>query len=253
MASGKPATRPSVRHPSHNHPLRGHKAQVEDEIICSGCDLDLIGASFKCTKSECDYFLHKTCFELPREIRHKSHADHPLTLLYSPQNNQSTYTCDACGEYGSGFTYNCSICHYDVHVGCVSMPETMKHDEHAHTLVLLYSTPCPKGHIFTCDVCQETMPDNLWLHYCQKCDYGAHLHACVAEEEEKPKKGGRGRGGEGGSNGNGVNGGRSSANSELAAMLKAQREMEQMQIALHLEMQRAKIDKKSRKHMLKMI
>ncbi|CAE5987038.1 unnamed protein product [Arabidopsis arenosa] len=251
MASGKSATRPSVRHPSHNHPLRGYKAQVEDEIICSGCDLDLIGAAFKCTKSECGYFLHKSCFDLPREIRHKSHPDHPLILLYSPQNNHSTYTCDACGEYGSGFTYNCSICQYDIHVGCVSMPETMKHDEHSHPLALIYSAPCPKDHIFTCDVCDETMPHNLWLYYCQKCDYGAHLHSCVAEEEEKPKKGGRG--GEGGSGGNGAKGGRSSANSELAAMLKAQREMEQMQIALHLEMQRAKIDKKSRKHILKMI
>jgi len=247
------ASRPSVRHPSHNHPLRGHKAQVEDEIICSGCDLDLLGAYFKCTKSECDYFLHKSCFDLPREIRHKSHPDHPLILLYSPQNNNSTYTCDACGEYGSGFTYNCSICQYDVHVGCVSVPETMKHDEHVHPLALIYKAPCPKDHIFTCDVCDETMPHNLWLYYCQKCDYGAHLHSCVAEEEEKSKKGGRGRGGEGGSGGNGVNRGRSSANSELATMLKAQREMEQMQIALHLEMQRAKIDKKSRKHMLKMI
>ncbi|KAF2601986.1 hypothetical protein F2Q70_00028829 [Brassica cretica] len=62
MASRKP----SVRHPSHNHPLRGHKALAEEEIICSGCELDLIGAAFKCTKSECDYFLHKSCFELPR-------------------------------------------------------------------------------------------------------------------------------------------------------------------------------------------
>ncbi|KAF2602908.1 hypothetical protein F2Q70_00028830 [Brassica cretica] len=63
MASRKP----SVRHPSHNHPLRGHKALAEEEIICSGCDLDLIGAAFKCTKSECDYFLHKSCFELPQK------------------------------------------------------------------------------------------------------------------------------------------------------------------------------------------
>ncbi|EOA31845.1 hypothetical protein CARUB_v10015072mg [Capsella rubella] len=244
MASGKP----SVRHPSHNHPLRGYKAQAEDEIICSGCDLNLIGASFKCTKSDCDYFLHKSCLDLPREIRHKSHPNHPLTLLYSPQNNNSTYTCNACGEYGSGFTYNCSTCQYDVHVGCVSMPETMKHSEHAHTLALIYSLPCPKDHVFGCDVCDETMLDNQWLYYCKTCDFGAHLHSCVAEEEEKPKRGGRGRGGEGGSSS-----GRSSANSELAAMLKAQREMEQMQIALHLEMQRAKIDKKSRKHMLKMI
>ncbi|CAH2058032.1 unnamed protein product [Thlaspi arvense] len=250
MASRKPSTRPSVRHPSHNHPLRGYKSQAEDEIICSGCDLDLIGAAFKCTKSECDYFLHKSCLELPRELRHKSHPNHPLTLLYSPPYVQSSYTCDACGEYGSGFTYNCSICQYDVHVGCVSMPETMKHDEHAHPLTLIYSSPLQKGRIFECDVCKETIPDHLWLYYCQKCDYGTHLHSCVAEEEEEPKRGGKGEG----SGGNNVmRGGKSSENSELAAMLKAQREMERMQIALDLEMQRAKIDKKSRKHMLKMI
>ncbi|CAF1804715.1 unnamed protein product [Brassica napus] len=199
MASSKPA----VRHPSHNHPLRSHKAQAEEEIICSGCDLDLIGAAFKCTKSECDYFLHKSCFELPRENCHKSHPEHPLTLLYSPTYESSSFACDACGEYGSGFAYNCSICKYDVHVGCVSMPET-------------------------------------------KCDYGTHLHSCAVEEE--PKRGGGGSG-----NTSRNSGGRSSAASDLSAMLKAQREMERMQIELDMAMQSAKIAKKSRKHMLKMI
>ncbi|CAN8270886.1 unnamed protein product [Cochlearia groenlandica] len=192
MASRRPTTLPSVRHPSHNHPLRGHKAHGEEEIICSGCDLDLIGASFKCTKSECDYFLHKSCFELPKEIHHKSHPNHRLNLLYSPSNNRSTYTCNACGEYGSSFTYNCSICQYNVHVGCVPMPETIKHEEHAHTLTLLYRSPCLEGHIFSCDVCQETIPNNLWVYYCKKCDFGTHLHSCAAdaeEEEKEPKKG----------------------------------------------------------------
>ncbi|CAH8361988.1 unnamed protein product [Eruca vesicaria subsp. sativa] len=48
-------------------------------------------------------------------------------------------------------------------------------------------------------------------------------------------------------------GGRGSAASELAAMLEAQREMERMQIELHMEMQRAKIAKKARKACLKLI
>ncbi|KAJ4904227.1 Cysteine/Histidine-rich C1 domain family protein [Raphanus sativus] len=122
MASNKPVNRPSVRHPSHNHPLRIFKSQEEDEIICSGCELDLIGQAFKCTKKDCDYFLHKSCFDLPRETNHKSHLNHPLTLLHSPPYGHS-YTCDACGQYGSGFTYNCSECQYDVHVGCVFIPE----------------------------------------------------------------------------------------------------------------------------------
>ncbi|KAG7639686.1 putative chromatin regulator PHD family [Arabidopsis thaliana] len=248
------ARKPSVRHPSHNHPLRSHKAQVEEEIICSGCDLDLIGAAFKCTKSECDYFLHKSCFELPRETRHKAHPDHPLTLLYSPP-YESTYTCDACGEYGSGFTYNCSICQYDVHVGCVSMPESVEREGHAHPLTLLYRSPYQNGLIFNCDVCQETVPDNLWSYYCKECDYGTHLHSCAVEEEEaeeeEPKRGGGSARGNTKSGGN--KGGRGSAASELAAMLEAQREMEKMQIELHMEMQRAKIAKKARKACLKLI
>lgn len=68
------------------------------------------------------------------------------------------------------------------------MPETMKHDEHAHPLALIYSAPCPNDHIFTCEVCDETMPHNLWLYYCQKCDYGAHLHSCVADKRKSQRK-----------------------------------------------------------------
>ncbi|CAN8284530.1 unnamed protein product [Cochlearia groenlandica] len=243
MASKKP----SVRHLSHNHPLRSHKALAEEEIICSGCDLDLIGPSFKCTKSECDYFLHKSCFELPREIHHKSHQDHPLTLLYASPYQTHTYGCNACGEYGSGFVYNCSTCQYDLHVGCVSMPESVVDLEgHEHPLTLLYSSPYLNGLVFSCDVCQETVPDNFWSYYCKECDYGRHLHSCAVEEETK-KVGGSVL--ENGSN----KGGKSSANSELAAMLEAQREMERMQIELHMEMQRAKIAKKARKACLKLI
>ncbi|CAD5321344.1 unnamed protein product [Arabidopsis thaliana] len=141
MASKKPVNRPSVRHASHNHPLRVFKARDEDEVVCSGCELDLTGQAFKCIKSDCDYFLHKSCFELPRETSHKSHPDHPLTLLHSPPYSE-TYTCDACGEYGSGFTYNCSECQYDLHVGCAFIPETVEREDHEHPLTLLYNTPC---------------------------------------------------------------------------------------------------------------
>ncbi|KAH0882266.1 hypothetical protein HID58_058362 [Brassica napus] len=218
MASSKPA----VRHPSHNHPLRSHKAQAEEEIICSGCDLDLIGAAFKCTKSECDYFLHKSCFELPRENCHKSHPEHPLTLLYSPTYESSSFACDACGE------------------------PYVERQGHAHLLTLLYRSPYQNGLIFNCDECHDNVPDNLWSYYCKKCDYGTHLHSCAVEEE--PKRGGGGSG-----NTSRNSGGRSSAASDLSAMLKAQREMERMQIELDMAMQSAKIAKKSRKHMLKMI
>ncbi|KAL1191951.1 Protein VACUOLELESS GAMETOPHYTES [Cardamine amara subsp. amara] len=184
MASGRPATHPVI-HPSHNHPLRGYNAQVEDEIICSGCNQDLIGAAYKCTKSECDYFLHKLCFELPPKIRDNCHPNHLLTLLYSPPYDHSIYTCNACGEYGSGFAYNCSICQYDVHIRCVCMPESMKHDDHVHPLALVYSSPYPKGAIVTCDVCNKTISQNLWSYSCRLCNYDKHLHSCVTDEEQE--------------------------------------------------------------------
>ncbi|CAH8384913.1 unnamed protein product [Eruca vesicaria subsp. sativa] len=246
MASRKP----SVRHPNHSHPLRGHKALAEEEIICSGCDLDLIGAAFKCTKSECDYFLHKSCFDLPLETRHKAHPDHPLTLLYSSPYESSIYECSACAEYGTGFVYNCSICQFDLHVGCISMPESVEREGHEHPLTLMYCSPAPDGFLLICDVCRENVPDHLWCYYCKECgEYGTHLHSCEVEEKEEPKRGGREKTSTSGNKG----GGRDSAASELAAMLEAQREMERMQIELDTQLMIAKMAKKSRKACLKSI
>ncbi|ESQ28969.1 hypothetical protein EUTSA_v10023934mg, partial [Eutrema salsugineum] len=182
MGSEKTIDCPSVKHPSHNHPLWVFKSQEEDEIICSGCELDLTGQAFKCMKKDCDYFLHKSCFDLPGEITHKSHPDHPLTLLYSPPYGQS-YGCNACGELGSGFTYNCSECQYDVHVGCAFIPETAEPEDHEHPLTLLYNTPCKgreDGVMFICDVCEEDMSEDLWVYYCKECDYGTHVQSCEA-------------------------------------------------------------------------
>ncbi|CAA7050584.1 unnamed protein product [Microthlaspi erraticum] len=183
----KPANRPSVRHPSHNHPLRVFKPKEEDETVCSGCELQLTEQAFKCTKSECDYFLHKSCFDLPGESHHKSHPDHPLTLLHSPPDDQSVYTCAACDQYGSGFTYHCSSCNYNLHVGCALLPETIDREDHEHPLTLLYCTSC-KGRedtIFICSACEDTVSEDLWVYYCKECDYGTHVLSCVAEEDQE--------------------------------------------------------------------
>lgn len=226
MGSGKtranPTNRPTVRHPSHDHPLRVFKSQEGDEIICSGCELELIGQAYKCTKSECSYFLHKSCFNLPGETLHKSHPNHPLTLVHSPPYDQSIFSCDACGEHGSGFAYHCSNCQYDVHVGCAFVPETVKREDHEHPLTLLYNTPCKgseDGVTFICDVCEEDMQENLWVYYCKECDYGTHVRSCATYEDIAPKK--REEKGE-----------TSSAASEMKSEMDAKMEMAMMQAQL---------------------
>ncbi|XP_010442014.1 PREDICTED: uncharacterized protein LOC104725107 [Camelina sativa] len=228
----KPANRQSVRHPSHNHPLRVFKAKEEDEAACSGCELELIGQAFKCIESDCDYFLHKSCFDLPSETHHKSHQDHPLTLLHSPPDERSVYTCDACDQYGSGFTYHCSNCNYNLHVGCTFIPETIDREDHEHPLTLLYCTPC-KGHedtIFTCSVCEETISEDLWMYYCKECDYGTHVHSCAtyedqeSDEEEEEEDQDEDEGGEA-----------SSPASRIKSLMKARDEMAAMQLEARIE------------------
>ncbi|XP_010544531.1 PREDICTED: uncharacterized protein LOC104817156 [Tarenaya hassleriana] len=241
-SGARPASRPCVRHPGHTHPLRLFKAKDEHEVVCSGCELELVGPAFKCTKSECDYFLHKSCFELPRQTYHKSHPDHPLTLVHSPPYSQSIYTCDACGEYGTGFTYSCSECQFDVHVGCVSLPETMERDDHEHPLTLLYCSPY-KDNVgdFVCDVCRETVPENFWVYYCKECDYGTHVHSCMAYEETKEEEEeGEEEEEEGGDNG-GIKEKTDSTVAAMSSMLDAQRQMQMMQLQTQMAFQRAQM------------
>ncbi|KAD4982533.1 hypothetical protein E3N88_19204 [Mikania micrantha] len=153
----------------------------EDEVICSGCEETLVGNGYSCVEPDCNFHLHESCFHLKKEIHHKSHPEHPLTLLpQAPYNNKDgEFTCNACFSDGTGFTYHCSICKFDLHVLCVSLPETMKRDDHEHMLKLLY--PCPvkhKEHMFTCDVCHGEVQKDRWAYYCESCDYGTHL-GCV--------------------------------------------------------------------------
>ncbi|KAK2977426.1 hypothetical protein RJ640_022289 [Escallonia rubra] len=130
-----------LNHFSHRHPLRLSGVQPEDQTICSGCDLDLVGPAYICTKAGCSFLLHESCFELPRRVRHKSHPKHPLVLLSSPPYSDGEFTCNACGESGHAFTFHCLTCKFDLHVECASLPETEDSDDHEHPVKLLYSFP----------------------------------------------------------------------------------------------------------------
>ncbi|XP_028073565.1 uncharacterized protein LOC114275763 [Camellia sinensis] len=171
-------------HFSHRHLLNFTEVEEEDEIICSGCELNLSGsAAYSCTKSNCSFTIHTSCFELPQRIRHRSHPKHPLILLSSPPYSDGEFTCDACGESGVAFTYHCSTCSFDLHVGCASLPESEDCDDHEHSLTLFYSFPKEEqDSIFICDVCHCPVAKNCWIYYCKVCNYGTHLDCVTAQE-----------------------------------------------------------------------
>ncbi|XVE83536.1 hypothetical protein DITRI_Ditri16bG0095200 [Diplodiscus trichospermus] len=179
--------RPCVNHFSHPHPLRPiDEIQAEEELICSGCGLQVIGSCFMCTKSDCGFLLHKSCFQLKLVLQHKSHPDHSLKLLSTPPHNYhaSIFICNACNDYGTGFDYHCSICKFDLHVGCAQLPKTINHKDHNHLLTLYYSFSCIKENIeaFLCDHCGQYVQNGLWVYHCEICDYGIHSRCTIPDD-----------------------------------------------------------------------
>ncbi|CAL9003943.1 unnamed protein product [Prunus brigantina] len=181
-----------VKHFSHRHELCSYQVQKDDEIICSSCELPLdlmmnsATSAYKCTKSKCNFYLHDLCFELPQKIKHKSHPKHPLTLS-TPPYEYGEFMCDACGEFGTCFTFHCTHCKYDLHVQCATLPETLSHHHHQHLLTLLYSLTDHhenEGKHNICDFCQGTFPRGCWLYSCRDCDYSTHLGCSSAEADQ---------------------------------------------------------------------
>ncbi|CAK9144779.1 unnamed protein product [Ilex paraguariensis] len=158
---------------------------------------------------------------LTEEIQHKSHPNHPLVLLPTPPYKaDGAFTCNACFKTGTDFVYHCSICKFDLHVDCATLPETMNRKDHEHPLKVLFSSPCKNGEegkenlIFACDVCHSSVQESCWVYYCKECDYGTHVD-CVADEECPEGE------------------------SETSSVLEAQMELQRLQIQMQMANQNA--------------
>ncbi|XP_009591761.1 protein VACUOLELESS GAMETOPHYTES [Nicotiana tabacum] len=173
-------------HFSHRHPLKISDVEEEDQVICSGCEHDLSGGSaYACTKMNCNFILHDSCFELPRQIKHKSHPKHTLTLLFFPPYDDGEFTCDACGNSGHAFTFHCEKCKFDLHVECASLPEIEERKDHQHPLTLCYSNVFfgkDKDVDLMCYVCQRGVGKRCWFYYCLACKFATHMD-CVSTQE----------------------------------------------------------------------
>ncbi|MCD7446819.1 hypothetical protein HAX54_016913 [Datura stramonium] len=177
-----------MEHFSHPHALAFSGVQQSNEIICSGCGDKFCGASYKCTKPNCEFTLHKSCFELPRKLQHNSHPNHSLTLYPTlPERDSLYFGCNACGEEPKSFVYECLECNFSLHAKCAtSWPKNVTREDHQHSLTLQYEWPFPIDdcvHIF-CEVCNGLCNDSKWLYYCTECKLGTHLQCATVKKED---------------------------------------------------------------------
>ncbi|KAI3788170.1 hypothetical protein L2E82_00883 [Cichorium intybus] len=162
-----------INHFSHEHPLKLQQlqAQITSKTICPACDQSVCGSVYSCIS--CNFYLHKTCSNLPRTLKHKSDQQHELVLLSSPAYPEGVFKCNACGFQGNGFSYHCPECQLDLHVVCASKPLSVDHVAHSHKLSLCFKSPY-ENQAFSCDICKEP-GSNQWLYRCDSCEFDMHM------------------------------------------------------------------------------
>ena len=195
-----------IEHFSHEHDLK-----LTNEVLnnkkCNGCVRDILPPFYNCAK--CNFFLHKSCVELPKKRRHPLHR-HPLTLVSVASSKRKFFWCYACKRYCNGFTYLCERCDFKLDVPCSLVPEILTHPGHEHRL-FLSSIPSDQNcnccgskvfPIFRCTICEfaldfkcATLPHSTWykqhehpftLCYTTEDDSGEY-YCDICEEERDPK------------------------------------------------------------------
>uniref|UniRef100_A0A7N2L3C0 DC1 domain-containing protein n=1 Tax=Quercus lobata TaxID=97700 RepID=A0A7N2L3C0_QUELO len=192
-----------IKHFCHEHDLKLID-ELENYKICDGCVRPIFPPFYSCT--ECNFFLHKCCVELPRKKRHPFHQ-HPFKL-----ERPFLAPCHACNYLSNGFIYNCKECDFGLDVSCslISELDTLTHVGHEHPLIFSSATndkECSacnsKGRIFCCTKCEFTLDfgcatlphtvkykqhEHLFtLSYIVEDDSGEYYCDICEEERDYPK------------------------------------------------------------------
>jgi hypothetical protein len=158
-----------LQHFSHMHPLNFNEDPPRSDYkLCHGCWEQVSGPNYSC--KECDVcILHKSCAELPQELRHPLHPKHPLLIIRDLQ--IPAVKCKGCDRRRTNyksFIYKCSDCKFNLHSKCASLPLTIQAETHAHPLTLMRRSVS-----FTCDACGK---EGKGMFYsCALCGFWVHL------------------------------------------------------------------------------
>ncbi|PPD75020.1 hypothetical protein GOBAR_DD28062 [Gossypium barbadense] len=144
-----------IQHLSHQHCLvLADKMEEEIDRKCDGCMLPISNIFYYC--SECPFFLHKTCAELPRIKQHWFRQSN-ATL-----NFDSFKKCDFCSQYSSGFFYDINE-DWDMCLRCAKVADIIECEGHQHFLFFDFKY---RG---KCNGCGET--NRRGAFRCGKCRF----------------------------------------------------------------------------------
>ncbi|KAL8062154.1 hypothetical protein ABFX02_02G128400 [Erythranthe guttata] len=191
-------SQPLRSHPAHTHALslseiaKPTEDEYSNEKTCSGCEQKFTAGeeAYTCPERDCEFSLHKSCFDLPEELQRNSHHDHKLNLLLEPPYYSIYYECSACGEEIKGFSFRCDECtRFRLHVKCAFLPETVDSKAHEHTLVVRHDTPQPADRSgVMCEVCERGIEEECWSYFCKDCNFVTDLQCAFTADAPPVKK-----------------------------------------------------------------
>ncbi|KAB2039541.1 hypothetical protein ES319_D02G016900v1, partial [Gossypium barbadense] len=154
-----------IKHFKHMHNLMLSPFVGGYENSCHGCMLPISDPFYCC--SECGFFLHKACAELPKMMNlWHHHCQEPLALI-----SDKAFKCQECGHIPNAFAYECcgcedKICLRDMIAYTPGAQTCLKHD---HPL-FYYRVHQEKGK-GKCNACGQ--PRGVLC--CKDCNFGLHL------------------------------------------------------------------------------
>ncbi|TYG77930.1 hypothetical protein ES288_D02G015300v1 [Gossypium darwinii] len=157
-----------IEHFKHNHYLiLSDRVGEYDDKCCGGCLLPIVASFYYCT--QCDFFLHKVCVELPK-VKHVWHhrCRPPLVLI-----SNEVFECVQCLWLSNAFAYKCEECETRTCFRCIIAlrPGARTCLGHKHPL-LFYSK-----YIGRCVACGKDGIKGLFR--CKDCDFSLD-HKCFS-------------------------------------------------------------------------
>ncbi|XVF83487.1 hypothetical protein PTKIN_Ptkin16aG0492100 [Pterospermum kingtungense] len=138
---------------------------------------------------DCGFYLHVKCVDLPPEINHLLHPQHPLILQFD---KQPYLSCQICQKpQRRGLVYSCSSpCEFVLHIECATIPTKVNHLCHRkHPLTLQFEDGSDLPCQFALHIGYAAIPTKLnQLYYhrkhpltlqsaaykCKSCNFNLH-------------------------------------------------------------------------------
>ncbi|PIM98894.1 hypothetical protein CDL12_28620 [Handroanthus impetiginosus] len=164
-----------------------------ETIKCYLCNEAVVVSelAYICNKSddECSskIILHKRCAEMPRQIQHRTHPQHLLSLWERDSLRSAiTVQCNLCQRYiQNAFWYCCHDCDFDIDISCEYLNDLLqeqrllRHPCHEHPLMLQRKLASN----FFCDGC-GTKEGGEMAYICSACEFWVH-RICASLPMEK--------------------------------------------------------------------